>query len=255
MSTQQLGSSVAVPVAASDPDRGVSRRWVLTRRRRTRRTVAVLQHLDHSPGGALLDVLTARGLDPTPIRVDRGESLPDPRTVRMAVVLGSESATGEGDLGWVRNELEWLRQADRAGTPVLAIGSGAQALATALGGGVESVPRPRRGWIRVVSTAPELISPGPWLAWEDDAIRLPGGAELIAYDHVGPQAFRVNGHLGVQFHPEVTPKIVGDWVVASTEVLDTQGIMEATGRDFAASSIASHRLFGSFIDSVADREP
>ncbi len=124
-------------------------------------------------------------------------------------------------------------------------------LATALGGAVERLRQPRRGWVYVTTTEPRLISSGPWLAWQDEAIRLPRRAELLAHDRVGPQAFRVSRHLGVQFHPEVTPEIVSQWIAASHEVLDTQGIMEATRRDFGAASGAAHRMFSAFFDSVA----
>jgi hypothetical protein len=62
----------------------------------------------------------------------------------------------------------------------------------------------------------------------------------------------VNRHLGVQFHPEVTPEIVSEWIAESREVLDVRGIMEATWRDFRIASEAAHRMFSAFFDSVGD---
>jgi GMP synthase (glutamine-hydrolysing) len=162
---------------------------------------------------------------------------------------------------WLDTELEWIRRADRAGTPVLALGSGAHALATALGGGVEPVDQPRRGWIRVETRVPDVIVRGPWLAWNEGQIELPPGAELLAHDRVGPQAFSVRGHLGVQFHPEVKPETVASWVgfrrgeAVDGQSLDGQAVLEATSREQLASMAASARLLSAFIDSAQRRTP
>jgi GMP synthase (glutamine-hydrolysing) len=252
MSTEKV---VGVVTVASERPRargGIRRRWVISRRRPAGGTAVLLHHRDHAPRGPLLDVLTARGFEPVIVRVDRGEPLPDPGSVRLAVLIGSDRSSGHADR-WVDLELDWLRRAEGTKAAVLALGSGAQTLATALGGGVQRLRRPRRGWVCVTTTEPRLISPGPWLAWQDEVIRLPPRAELLAHDRVGPQAFRVRRHLGVQFHPEVTPEIVGEWIASSHEVLDVQGIMEATGRDFGVASQAAHRMFSGFFDSLGDR--
>jgi GMP synthase (glutamine-hydrolysing) len=228
---------------------------VSRRRRVARRTVAgralVLQDRELAPGGALLDSLRARALEPEVLRVDRGGRLPEPQLLDLAIVVGTARVSGTDAPAWLEREVDWLRRADRAGTAVLALGAAAQALAIALGGAVKRVPQARRIWTRVTTTAPRRIAAGPWLAWEDDRIVLPPGAELLAHDRVGPQAFGVNEHLGVQFHPEATPEIVPDWVVTSEEVLDFQGIMEATWRDFPIASVAARQLFAEFVDSVA----
>jgi hypothetical protein len=43
---------------------------------------------------------------------------------------------------------------------------------------------------------------------------------------------------------------VADWILSSHEVLDSQGVMEATWRDFPNASEDCHRLFAEFVDSV-----
>lgn len=228
----------------------VRRRWQLARRPVAGRAL-VLHDRELGPGGYLLDPLRARSFEPEVVRIDGDGLLPSPESLDLAIVVGTARVSGAVAPAWLERELDWLRRADRAGTAVLALGSAAQALAIALGGGVKALPRARRTWTRVTTTAPERIAAGPWLAWEDDLIVLPPGAELLAYDHVGPQAFGIGGHLGVQFHPEATPEIVPDWVLTSEEVVDFQGIMEATWRDFPVASLAAHRLFAAFVDSVA----
>jgi GMP synthase (glutamine-hydrolysing) len=229
----------------------VRRRWRVSTRRRVGSRALVLQHRDYAPGGVLLDALDAHGLQPVTVQVDRGEQLPDPGAVRLAVVLGSDGSVNDGARGWSSTELDWIRDADRAGTAVLGVGLGAQALSVALGGGVEPARQPQRAWVKVATSVPEWIAPGPWLAWHQDAIRIPPKASLLAHNRIGPQAFRLHRHLGVQFHPEVTPEIVGNWVARSDVTLDVQGILEATSRDFRTASVGARRLFSAFIGSVA----
>ena len=217
-------------------------------------SAVVLQHRDDAPGGLLIDVLAASGLRSTIVRVDRGEPLPDPGSFTLAVTLGRDGSSDE-PVGAPTTELDWLRQADRAGTAVLGVGFGAQTLAVALGGGVDRAPRARYGWLWVSTSIPRWISSGPWLAWQEDVIRLPAGARLLAHDQVGPQAFIAGGHLGLQFHPEITPKILGDWIAAGrVSSLDSQGMLEVTSREYATASVAAERLLTTYIDSLAQRQ-
>jgi hypothetical protein len=90
---------------------------------------------------------------------------------------------------------------------------------------------------------------GPYLAWEDETIEVPPHGEVLAHDHLGPQVFRVGPHLGIQVNPHVTPETVRAWVAGSREVLDGQGILEATWRDHARASDAAHRLFARLLDA------
>lgn len=233
----------------------VRRRWVLPGRASALGTAAVLQVRDDAPGGLMLDALAARGLTPATVRVDRDEPLPDPASLKFAVLLGTANSVVYNRASrWQQIALEWLAAADRAGTPVLGLGSGAHTLAIALGGGVEPAPRPRRGWIRVETSAPDMVARGPWLAWNEGVIRLPTTASVLAQDHVGPQAFSVGRHVGVQFHPEVKPETVAGWVgFRRGEPLDGQAVLEATSRERVAAAAAAGRLFSAFIDSAVRR--
>lgn len=250
MTVQTVRRSKRFASPARQGSTQLRRRWVLPARNVARDTVAVLQLRDDVPGGLLLDVLTDHGLRAGTVRVDRDEPLPDPRSLALGIVLGTANSVVYNRASrWLETELEWIRRADRAGTAVLALGSGAHALAAALGGGVEPARRPRRGWIRVETTAPDVIARGPWLAWNEGVIQLPTGAELLAYDRVGPQAFSMRGHLGVQFHPEVKPETVAGWVsFRRGEPLDGQAVLEATSRERLAAAAASRRLIAAFIE-------
>ena len=173
MSVDTIDRSTSVGAPRRRAGGPVRRRWVLPPRSAARDTVAVLQFRDDVAGGLLIDVLADHGLRAGTVRVDRDEPLPDPRSVAFGIVLGTANSVVYNRASrWLEPELEWIRRADRAGTKVLGVGSGAHALATALGGSVEPARRPRRGWIRVETNAPDMIARGPWLAWNEGLVFL-----------------------------------------------------------------------------------
>jgi GMP synthase (glutamine-hydrolysing) len=211
----------------------------------------ILQHQDDAPAGLALDALDAAGLATQIVRLDRDEPLPDPSSIAIGVTLGSEASADDPGRRWIAAELGWLRAADRAGTRILGLCFGAQALAVALGGGVGRAARPELGWVRVLTAEPERIAPGPWLTWHDDEIALPPGARLLAYNDSGVQAFALRGHVGIQFHPEVTPEIIGWWVRDSrNHELDAEAMLDTTAREFPRAAADAGRLFSAFIDSA-----
>ena len=121
-------------------------------------------------------------------------------------------------------EIEWLRDADAAGVPILGICFGAQALATALGGCVHKLSTPEVGWVTVASNDDDRIPAGPWMAWHEDGFTLPPLAYELASNAFGVQAFCHCRHLAVQFHPEVTPEIVEGWARSDHEDLQRAGV-------------------------------
>ena len=140
----------------------------------------MLQTQADAPAGLLEPWAARRGLALEPVRVDRGEPLPDPRELSFAVALGSDASVIDHGRRWIRHELEWLRAADGAGLPILGICFGAQALAAALGGCVHRLAKPELGWITVASNDSDRIPSGPWMAWHEDRFTLPPLAYELA---------------------------------------------------------------------------
>jgi GMP synthase-like glutamine amidotransferase len=231
--------------ATSEGEDAPLRRMSLTKSNRA----LMLQHRDEAPTEQLLSVFCERGLQPVIRRVGDDVPLPEPETLRIAVFLGADRFGDAGDRVWLDPELDWLRRADAAGTPILGIGHGARALASALGGGVEPISRGHRGWALVETSVPHIIPGGPWLAWQHDVIRLPTNAQLLAHNLLGPQAFTIGRHLGIQFHPETSPEQVEPWFTRGGAGLDFHDTLTTT-RDPAAVQSCARRLFTAFIDTV-----
>jgi GMP synthase-like glutamine amidotransferase len=211
-----------------------------------RRVALVAQPRHGRPAGAFVDVLLAHGLDSAVVTA-HDETLPDPSSTPLAILVGSDSLSQARADGRLDSELEWIRRADEAGTTVLGVGHGARVLALALGGAAAPAERPLRGWAMVDTSVPHVVPSGPWLTWQHDVIALPPGATLLAHNRLGPQAFRVGRHFGVQFHPEATPELMAGWGAAPADV---QSLLAAVRRDHAAAANCTWRLLSSFITGI-----
>ncbi len=216
--------------------------------------VLVLQHQDDAPAGLLAGVLSAAAPDAAVRTVAVAEeALPSPDGARAIVVLGSDaSVVGGGTEPWIPGELAFVRAAARADVPVLGICFGAQVLAAALGGDVHRMDAPQVGWVPVPSVDIRTIPSGPWLAWHEDAVTPPPGAKVLAEDDVCVQAFAAGPHLGVQFHPEVTPAIVEGWIAGdgrelAERVYDPDELARATRENAARAAPDALRLFSRWL--------
>jgi GMP synthase-like glutamine amidotransferase len=139
---------------------------------------------------------------------------------------------------------------------VLGICFGGQLMARVLGADTWRGEVAEVGWLPVRSEEPDLVPEGPWFQWHFDTFDLPQGARLLADTPAGPQAFSYGRSLGVQFHPEVTPAIMDDWVRVYRHELEEVGVgsdelLEETRRQKASSRGRAWQLFGGWRDRIA----
>tara|TARA_B100001094_G_scaffold321508_1_gene369348 strand:+ start:890 stop:1645 length:756 start_codon:yes stop_codon:yes gene_type:complete len=199
-------------------------------------TLLVVQHIDHEGPDQLGRLAKQRGLRMRVIRPDRGELLPSPDQCAstIALVLGGPMGVNERNqegMAWLERELDWLTAWHQACKPVIGICLGAQLLAVAAGGTVETLrvgapaqPLKEVGfgaihW-RVSSTEEALVQGQPdstmALHWHGDRIRLPQHATLLASSlHCAEQVFRIGQHgIGLQCHLEITGSSLERWITA-----------------------------------------
>ena len=216
----------------------------------------VIEHDPDVPAGLVGEWLSERGADVELWRVATDSSHPDPHGYDLIVTLGSEVAAYDDTVAWVAREQRLLRDAFDADVPVLGICFGSQSLARALGGRALRADRSEIGWIAIETHDPAFVPAGPWLQWHHDTFTPPAGATVLADSPAGPQAYTIGRSMGVQFHPEVTPEIVANWVAGGRDELDRERVdadrMLADARALDADNRArAVALFDAFLDRVA----
>ena len=113
---------------------------------------------------------------------------------------------------WLLPELAKLKAAHNAGIPILGICFGGQLMARALGGSVAKSPKAELGWYEIESDDKTLISTGPWFEYHWDRWSMPKGGTEIARTQIASQAFIMGRTLALQFHPEIDPDVLEEWL-------------------------------------------
>ena len=182
-------------------------------------------------------------------------TFPDPLTFDAVVPMGAAWSVYDHERigSWIGDELDFLRRAHKAGVPVLGICFGGQALAAALGGTVVRADRPEIGWTTIETSRPDLIEPGPWFQWHVDRWALPADLRALARTTVAEQAFVAGHSVGVQFHPELTPRMLSGWLAGSGRQeavalgADPERLIEETAARSAEGRTRARRLVAAFL--------
>ena len=216
----------------------------------------IIQHEEPTPPGLVTEWLDAHGASVERFRIDIDDREIDPSGYDLIVSLGAECAAFDDSQPFVPREARLMGRAVDADVPVLGLCFGGQMLARVLGGEVFRSTTSEIGWLPVRSEEPDLVPEGPWFQWHFDAFTLPPGATLIAESDVGPQAFVAGRSLGLQFHPEVTPEIMADWVRVYRHELDADGVdpdglLEETKRRASDSRVMSWQLLERYMSDIA----
>ncbi len=226
-------------------------------------SAAVIANRGDDDPGLVGDRLRECGFGLRTVLRESDDAWPAPGTVDLVLVLGSEwSVYWEAYRAPVAREQAYVAAAVDADVPVLGICFGAQVVASALGGEVRPAGSQELGWLPIEpvddsSGGADGIEAGPWFQWHADTFTLPPGARLLASSDVGPQAFRVGSALGVQFHPEVTPEIVGRWAAGDPAPLtragtDATSVVARTAEEQQRVTRATTRLVDAFLYGGAE---
>ncbi len=147
------------------------------------------------------------------------------------ILMGGPMSVNDPD-PWVAAELDLILRAMGRGIPILGVCLGAQLIAKALGARVYRNPVKEIGWFQTYWTEAgrrdpvfgDLADGINIFQWHGETFDVPRGAEWLAYTKTCThQAFRAGQNVyGIQFHPEVTPEIIEDWVAQDANCGDVR---------------------------------
>lgn len=198
------------------------------------KTCLVLRHLAFEDLGVLTPVIEEAGY--SIVTHDLGVGAFPGRGTNssdLLVVLGGPIGVYEAETyPFIVDEIEAIRARLGANRPTLGICLGHQMIAAALGARVAPGTEKEIGWGQVRLTDAgrrSVLKPfgeHPVLHWHGDVAALPPGAICLAETPACPnQAFAIGKHvLALQFHIELDPTRVEQWLVGHTAELAATGI-------------------------------
>lgn len=207
------------------------------------KTAVALRHLAFEDLGLIEPLLRSRGFEIRYVEagVDDFAAIELDRVDLLIVLGGPISVEDEANYPWLVQEIALIRRWLDAGQPLLGLCLGAQLMARALGAAVKPMGVKEIGFAPLTlteagqRTALAELGSQPVLHWHGDQFALPAGLVSLAATAVCPhQAFAPNPRaLGLQFHPEVDPARLEQWLIGHAGELEAAGIRPQSLRDAA----------------------
>jgi len=187
--------------------------------------VRVFQHTPSEPLGFFEDIFSEEEIPYEYVQLWNGDPVSERSSSHLIFLGGPMSVNDEGKLPWLKKEKELIRRAVKKRIPVLGLCLGAQLIASAYGAAVYKYIN-ETGWYPVHpsmdSTGVIATFPDPFYVFQmhGETFHLPMGAKLQCRgNHVPHQAFRLGSALGLQFHLEMTGRLILDWTIGERKFL------------------------------------
>lgn len=199
----------------------------------------VLQHIECEDLGTIANAMSQRGIGYKYVRLFDGEPVPsDPGNYSGLIILGGPMNVYEEDkFPYLKDEDILIKKAVKNDMPVLGICLGGQLIAKATGAKVKKGTKKEIGWYdlkltkdsrqdKVFNSLPGTIKV---FQWHGDTFDIPDGAVHLAGSELfSNQAYRVGSSIyGLQFHLEVTQKMINRWISEYKEELSTLDYINA----------------------------
>jgi len=201
------------------------------------RSIFILKHERTEGGGTFEEYLARIGRRFDVIELSDSEKLPALGDCEAIISLGGPMNVYEEErYPFLTLEDGFLKGAIEREIPTIGICLGAQLLAKCMGAGVSKAREREIGWYSV-SLSKETDSDTLFgrlprsmetFHWHEDTFDIPQGGALLASSKLcHNQAFRIGKSAwGIQFHPEMTGRMIKEWCEASPFKTDKKRMVE-----------------------------
>lgn len=181
-----------------------------------------LQHIDIEGPGLLEDFFQEAGYTTHTVHLYAGDVLPQSREAQGVIILGGPMNVYEEEKHpFLLQEDTLIKKIIDKDIPTLGICLGSQLIAKAAGAQITQAPSEEIGFSKIEFT-PEGIADPLFegidsglnvFQWHQDTFSIPEDGILLAKSDICDQAFRLKKHIyALQFHIEITPKMIEDWI-------------------------------------------
>lgn len=197
--------------------------------------ILVLRHVPHEHLGIFADILKEANIEFDYLNLYEEAGPVSTENYGALIILGGPMNVYETDhYPYLANEEVAIKDAMLRKIPVLGICLGAQLIAKALGARVYPNDVKEIGWFPLIVTDTGMSDPlcmhfnfkETVFQWHGDTFDLPSGAmQLASSPACRNQAFRFGDRVyGLQFHIEVTPEMVAEWLKEPENMRELAGL-------------------------------
>ncbi|TCD54689.1 type 1 glutamine amidotransferase [Alloscardovia theropitheci] len=225
--------------------------------------VLILQHATWERPGRIQEALEEAGLDTKIMTIldTKKPDVPNPEEYCGVVIMGGPmGALDFEDYPGLKAEHKIVKTAVESNKPVLGICLGHQIIATALGGKLKKGKESEIGFGHIDRVNRHEFAPLESdgmnvLHWHNDVVSVPEGSTIIAKSDITKvQAFAYGSALGLQYHLEVSPAILDQWLSEPTMVEGLKKSQIKKIRDeFEENDTLIHRVADTTFSAFAAR--
>jgi len=180
------------------------------------RKVTIFQHVRNEHGGLFEEYIRERGMDIFHVPIDETNEILPFHSTHLLILGGPMSVNNEKEYPWLKEEKQIIREWVAEGRPVLGICLGAQLIASSIGAEVHPCQE-ERGWSSVISVNPRIFPDLPLrfrvFQMHGETFEIPHKAALVFRgENVCNQGLCIGSALGIQFHVELTIRMIQDWI-------------------------------------------
>ena len=231
--------------------------------------VLSITHQPDAASGVFGDAVRERGHELDEWLISSDPEPPEPVESYDAVLVfgGAMHVDQEERHGWLREENALLQRFVAEDVPTFGVCLGGQLVAKALGAPVRRMPSPEIGWFDVDLTPeaaddpvfaglPERFAAFQWHSYH---FELPADGFALARNDRCLQGFRVGSAWGIQFHPEVTPEDLAEWLRTADPnedgPIDVEALRAESEQRIEAWNELGRELCGRFLAVAEARRP